>query len=92
MVLGDLGGMLPDMIVVDHGKIYLSEHTRRVCERLGISIQPAIPEPTDKPALERFFRTLRQSLLQHLPDRGLAERCNYPPGLGLRRPDPITHP
>jgi hypothetical protein len=60
--------VVPDTIVVDHGKIYLSEHTRGVCERLGISIQPAIPDkPTDKPALERFFRTLRQSLLEHLP-------------------------
>ncbi len=68
LVLGDPGGVLPDTIVVDHGKIYLSEHTRGVCERLGISIQPAIPDkPTDKPALERFFRTLRQSLLEHLP-------------------------
>ena len=68
IVLGDPGGVLPDTIVVDHGKIYLSEHTRSVCERLGISIQPAIPDkPTDKPALERFFRTLRQSLLEHLP-------------------------
>ena len=67
IVLGDPGGVLPDTIVVDHGKIYLSEHTRGVCERLGISIQPAIPDkPTDKPALERFFRTLRQSLLEHL--------------------------
>lgn len=68
IVLGDPGGVLPDTIVVDHGKIYLSEHTRAVCERLGISIQPAIPDkPTDKPALERFFRTLRQSLLEQLP-------------------------
>jgi putative transposase len=68
IVLGDPGGVLPDTIVVDHGKIYLSEHTRGVCERLGISIQPAIPnKPTDKPALERFFRTLRQALLEHLP-------------------------
>ena len=68
LVVGDPGGVLPDTIVVDHGKIYLSEHTRGVCERLGISIQPAIPDkPTDKPALERFFRTLRQSLLEHLP-------------------------
>lgn len=67
IVLGDPGGVLPDTIVVDHGKIYLSEHTRSVCERLGISIQPAIPDkPTDKPALERFFRTLRQSLLEQL--------------------------
>ncbi len=68
IVLGDPGAVLPDTIVVDHGKIYLSEHTRSVCERLGISIQPAIPDkPTDKPALERFFRTLRQSLLEQLP-------------------------
>ena len=48
VVVGDPGGVLPDTIVVDHGKIYLSEHTRGVCERLGISIQPAIPDkPTD---------------------------------------------
>ena len=68
IVLADPGGVLPDTIVVDHGKIYLSEHTRSVCERLGISIQPAIPDkPTDKPALERFFRTMRQSLLERLP-------------------------
>jgi len=68
IVLGDPDGVLPDTIVVDHGKIYLSEHTRSVCSRLGISIQPAIPDkPTDKPSLERFFRTLRQSLLEHLP-------------------------
>jgi putative transposase len=66
VVIGDPGGVLPDTIVVDHGKIYLSEHARGVCERLGISIQPAIPDkPTDKPSLERFFRTLRQSLLEH---------------------------
>jgi putative transposase len=68
LVLGDPGAVLPDTIVVDHGKIYLSDHTRGVCERLGTSIQRAIPDkPTDKPALERFFRTLRQSLLEHLP-------------------------
>ena len=68
LVLGGPGGVLPDTIVVDHGKIYLSDHTRGVCQRLGISIQPAIPDkPTDKPALERFFRTLRQSLLETCP-------------------------
>lgn len=60
-------GALPDTIVVDHGKIYLSQRTRAVCQRLGINIQPAIPhKPTDKPTIERFFRTLRQQLLEHL--------------------------
>lgn len=57
----------PDTIVVDHGKIYLSEHTVSVCRRLGISIQPALTyKPTDKAVLERFFRTVRQSLLDKL--------------------------
>ena len=61
-------GVLPDTIVVDHGKIYLSEHVFGICDRLGVSIQPAVPhKPTDKPTVERFFRTIRQQLLEHLP-------------------------
>lgn len=61
-------GALPDTVVVDHGKIYLAARTKGVCQRLGINIQPAIPhKPTDKPTVERFFRTLRQQLLEHLP-------------------------
>ena len=60
-------GALPDTIVVDHGKVYLSQRTRAVCHRLGINIQPTIPhKPTDKPTIERFFRTLRHQLLEHL--------------------------
>lgn len=67
VVLGTVG-VLPDTIVIDHGKVYMSEHTMGVCRRLGISVQPAIPyKPTDKPALERFFKTLRLSLLDKLP-------------------------
>ncbi len=58
----------PDTIVVDHGKIYVSEHINSVCQRLGISIQPArVRVGRDKGPLERFFRTLRESLLQYLP-------------------------
>jgi len=63
-----VAGCLPETIVVDHGKQYLSEHVIGACARLGISVQPAIArKPTDKPMVERFFRTLRESLLQHLP-------------------------
>ncbi|MFD9668906.1 helix-turn-helix domain-containing protein [Rhodococcus sp. NPDC059968] len=66
--VGDLPACLPEAIVVDHGKQYLSDHVIGVCARLGITVQPAIPhKPTDKPTVERFFRTLRESLLQHLP-------------------------
>lgn len=67
VILGSVG-VLPDTIVIDHGKVYMSEHTLGVCRRLGISMQPAIPNnPTDKAALERFFRSLRLSLLDKLP-------------------------
>jgi hypothetical protein len=63
-----LPGVAAETLVVDHGKIYLSEHVLAVCERLGISIQPARPlTPTDKAACERFFRTLREGLLVALP-------------------------
>ncbi|MFJ2217753.1 transposase [Streptomyces sp. NPDC101062] len=61
-------GLLPDTIVVDHGKVYVSEHVTSACARLGVSIQPARPYmPTDKAACERFFRSLREGLLEALP-------------------------
>lgn len=58
----------PETIVIDHGKAFLSAHVISVCTRLGISIQPAQPKkPTDKPTVERFFKTLREGLIQYLP-------------------------
>lgn len=64
---GDLPAVIPDTIITDHGKQYMSAHVIGACARLGICVQPAIPhKPTDKPTVERFFLTLRDSLLQHL--------------------------
>lgn len=58
----------PETLVVDHGRAFLSTQVISVCTRLGISIQPAQPKkPTDKPTVERFFKTLREGLIQHLP-------------------------
>ncbi|MEU3282690.1 helix-turn-helix domain-containing protein [Streptomyces antibioticus] len=58
----------PETLVVDHGRAFLSAQVISVCTRLGMSIQPAQPKkPTDKPTVERFFRTLREGLIQHLP-------------------------
>lgn len=58
----------PESLVVDHGKIYVSKHLNSVCERLGISIQPARPYTgRDKGPVERFFLTLAEDLLQALP-------------------------
>ncbi|MFL4492409.1 hypothetical protein ACJ6WD_14305 [Streptomyces sp. VTCC 41912] len=58
----------PETLVIDHGRAFMSAHVISVCTRLGMSIQPAQPKkPTDKPTVERFFRTLREGLIQHLP-------------------------
>jgi len=58
----------PETLVIDHGKAFLSAHVIGVCARLGISIQLAQPhKPTDKPTVERFFKSLRERLIEHLP-------------------------
>ncbi len=60
--------IVPDTIVIDHGKIFVSEHLTSVCQRMGISIQPArLRTGRDKGPVERFFRTIREDLLQALP-------------------------
>jgi transposase InsO family protein len=63
-----LPSVAAETIVVDNGRIYLSEQLLSACQRLGISVQPARPyQGSDKGALERFFRTLRDGLLVALP-------------------------
>lgn len=63
-----LPAVFAESIVVDRGRQYVSAHVVSACARLGMSVQPANPrKPTDKPTVERFFRTLREGLLQHLP-------------------------
>lgn len=62
-----LPAVAAETIVFDHGKVYLSNHIASVCERFGISLQPARPyTATDKP-VERWFRTLGEGLLAALP-------------------------
>ncbi|MGW1786492.1 transposase [Streptomyces sp. NPDC002143] len=60
--------LVPETLVVDHGKVYVSEHLTSLCRRMGISIQPArLRTGRDKGPVERFFRTLREGLLESLP-------------------------
>ncbi|MFF2134330.1 LysR family transcriptional regulator [Streptomyces sp. NPDC058193] len=55
-------------VVADHGNGYVSEHLTSVCRRMGISIQSArLRTGRDKGPVERYFRTLRERLLQVLP-------------------------
>jgi hypothetical protein len=65
---GAVAPRVPETIVIDHGKPFVSAHVTSVCRRLGISIQPArLRTGRDKGPIERFFRTLRQGLLERLP-------------------------
>jgi hypothetical protein len=58
----------PDSIAVDHGKIYASEHLASMCQRMGISMEPAGTQGgRDKGPLERFVRTTCEGLQQYLP-------------------------
>ena len=60
--------VVPETLVVDHGKIYVGEHLTSACRRLGISIQPArVRVAHDKGPVERFFRTVREGFLLELP-------------------------
>jgi len=60
--------VVPETLVVDHGKIYVGEHLTSACRQMGISIQPArVRVPHDKGPVERFFKTVRQGFLQELP-------------------------
>ncbi|WP_405616276.1 helix-turn-helix domain-containing protein [Streptomyces sp. NBC_00076] len=60
--------LVPETLVVDHGKVYVSEHVTSVCRRMGISIQPArLRTGRDKGPVERYFRTLREGKLEALP-------------------------
>lgn len=68
---GEVWGMPyvgPEAILTDRGKPYVSEHVVSVCQELGVSVYTAQPyKPTDKAALERFFRTLNSGLISMLP-------------------------
>jgi transposase InsO family protein len=60
--------VVPETVVIDHGKAYLSQTFKDACAYLGITVQFARPKtPTDKAHVERVFRTIREGLLENLP-------------------------
>lgn len=59
--------IIPETIVIDHGKVFVSEVFTRACESLGVSIQPARPRTgTDKPIVERTFSSINTLFCQHV--------------------------
>ncbi|MET9450855.1 hypothetical protein [Streptomyces cinerochromogenes] len=60
--------VLPETIVVNRGKVFVSAAFTAACEHLGISAQPAPPRaPTAKGIVERTFDTINALFRQHLP-------------------------
>jgi hypothetical protein len=59
--------IVPETIVCDHGKAYLSAAFRSACRSLGISLAPAHPDtPTDKPVIERTLGSVSTLFAQYV--------------------------
>jgi len=57
----------PETVIIDRGKVFISETFLRACERLEISVQPAHPRtPTDKAMAERTFGSINTLFCQHV--------------------------
>jgi transposase InsO family protein len=58
---------LPDALYLDNGSTYSGDTLRIGCERLGITLIHARPySPEARGKMERFWRTLREGLLDHM--------------------------
>ncbi|MCK9871405.1 Mu transposase C-terminal domain-containing protein [Nocardiopsis dassonvillei] len=57
----------PEAVVIDRGRVFISETFVRACERLGISMLLARPRtPTDKAIVERTFGSINTLFCQHV--------------------------
>ena len=74
---------LPEVIVVDNGKEFLSSHFEDACLSLGIVIQYCPPKmPWYKTAIERYFGSLNTQLLSNQPGKkfsDLMKQYDYDP-------------
>jgi putative transposase len=59
--------IVPDTIVIDGGRVFVSDTFTRACARLGVSVQRARPRtPTDKPVVEATFSAINTLFCQHV--------------------------
>jgi len=59
--------IIPQVIVVDHGKVFVSESFKASCAFLGISLQPARKATgTDKPHIERTLGSVATMFAQYV--------------------------
>jgi putative transposase len=74
---------LPEMLVVDNGKEFLSKDLEEACIQLGIELYHCpVKTPWYKGAIERHFRTINQELLHQLPGTtfsNIVQKGDYDP-------------
>jgi hypothetical protein len=59
--------IIPQVIVVDHGKVFVSESFKAACAFLGVSFQPARKATgTDKPHIERMLGSVATMFSQYV--------------------------
>lgn len=59
--------IVPETVVSDRGKAYISDNFRNACRHLGISFQPSHPDtPTDKPHIERTLGSVSTMFAQYV--------------------------
>jgi putative transposase len=59
--------IVPDTIVIDGGKVFVSDTFTRACARLGVSVQNCRPgTPTDKGIVEATFAAINTLFCQHV--------------------------
>ena len=59
--------IIPETIVVDHGKVFVSDTFVSACRMLGVSVQPARAyTPTDKAICERTFASVNTLFCQYV--------------------------
>ena len=59
--------IIPDTVVIDHGRVFLPEVFLRAAGTPGISVQPARQlTPTDKATIERAFGSVNTLFCQHV--------------------------
>ncbi|MGO1190477.1 integrase catalytic domain-containing protein [Vibrio casei] len=74
---------IPDLIVTDNGKEFLSKAFDKACESLLINVhQNKVETPDNKPHIERNYGTINTSLLDDLPGKAFSkylQREGYDP-------------
>jgi hypothetical protein len=57
--------IVPEVVVYDQGRVFISANFRASCNQLGIDLQPAHPgSPAEKPHIEKFMGTVGTQFAQ----------------------------